>query len=129
MHKSLVKHQQRRARARRFAGGWTVFVPPNRTLGIGNTAAAAWKAAAVSLATKSRTSVRSRIDQMIDWHETNKTACPAIRVQATANTVRKFARKRRGQFRYRNQIIVPIRSTRTRAEIAAANASGSTTNL
>jgi hypothetical protein len=129
MHKQLVKLQHRRARARRFAGGWTVFIPPSQTLGIGNTAAAAWKAAALSLAAKSRSNIRARVDQLIDWHQSNKTACPAIRVQATANTVRKFARKRRGQFHYRNQIIVPLRVMRTRAEIAADNRRGATSEI
>jgi hypothetical protein len=80
-NKQLVKLQHPAARARKFAAGWTVFVPPNRTLGVGDTAAQAWRAAALSLATKRRTSVRAKVDQLIDWYEQNKKLCPSIRAE------------------------------------------------
>ncbi len=118
-NKELVKSQHKGARATRFAGGWSVFIPPHRTLGVGDTAAQAWGAAARSLISKSRHSVRSRVDQLIDWYDKEGKLDASIHVAATINTVRKFARKRSGMYRYRKRIIVPMRPVRTRAEIAA----------
>jgi hypothetical protein len=59
-------------------------------------------------------SVRTDLDELIDWYERNTTAgVRTLQVCATANTVRKFARKaRRGPFTYRGQVIVPIRKSR-----------------
>lgn len=115
-NKQLVKLQHPKARARKSAAGWIVFVPVNRTLGVGDTAAQAWRAAALALATKANTrSVRAKVDQLIDWYEEQKKICPIIRVSATANTVRKFARKRRGAYRYRDHVIVPMRRSQSSA--------------
>lgn len=129
MNKQLVRQQHRKARSTKFAGGWVVFIPPNRTLGVGDTPAAAWRAAALALVRQTRSNVRARVDQLIDWHLSAKIPCKPIRVQATANTIRKFARKRGGFYRYRDQIIVPTRKTRSRIEIAAENNIGATRQI
>ena len=63
--------------------------------------------------------VRSSIDALIRWYETNApvTAGRVLRVDATANTVRKFARKTRGgPYMYRGREIVPARKPRKELE-------------
>lgn len=65
-------------------------------------------------------SIRSQLNELINWYEQHAPKSgDSIKVCATANTVRKFARKRDGVYRYRNRIIVPIRPVRTREEILA----------
>lgn len=65
-------------------------------------------------------SIKKQLDALIDWYEAERPkAGKEIPVCATANTVRKFSKKRDGVYRYRNRIIVPIRPVRTRDEIQA----------
>lgn len=58
--------------------------------------------------------VRRALDELIDWYELHAPlAGQEIPVVASVNTVRKFARKRRGQpYRYRERVIIPIRKSR-----------------
>jgi hypothetical protein len=54
-------------------------------------------------------SVRKKLDELIDWYELNKPdAGRAIKVNATPNTIRKFAKRksRGGPFVYREREIV-----------------------
>jgi hypothetical protein len=65
-------------------------------------------------------SIKTKVDELIDWYEENRPrAGKEIPIAATANTVRKFARKKNGVYRYRDRVIVPIRPVRTRDEIQA----------
>lgn len=65
-------------------------------------------------------SIKSQLDELINFYEEHKPkAGREIAVCATANTVRKFCKKRHGVYRYRDRIIVPIRPVRTRDEIEA----------
>lgn len=59
-------------------------------------------------------SVRKDLDALIDWYEAHDPASGMrIAVSATRNTVRKFARCRRGApLFYRGREIVPTRKTR-----------------
>lgn len=60
-------------------------------------------------------SVKSSVDALIKWYETNApvTAGRILRVDATASTVRKFARKvRGGPYMYKGREIVPGRKPR-----------------
>lgn len=57
-------------------------------------------------------SVRKNLDELIRWYEAHRpNAGHEIPVNATANTVRRFARKLRrgGPYTYRDRIIVPVR--------------------
>lgn len=62
-------------------------------------------------------SVRTSLNKLIDWYESNDPQKgKVIRVDAAPNTVRKFARKKRGgPYIYRNRTIVPTREARTQA--------------
>lgn len=65
-------------------------------------------------------SIKSQLDELITFYEQNSPkAGKSIAVCATANTVRKFCKKRKGVYTYRNRVIVPIRKVRTRDEIQA----------
>lgn len=65
-------------------------------------------------------SIKKQLDELITFYEQHRPkAGREIAVCATANTVRKFARKRGGVYRYRDRVIVPIRPVRTRDEILA----------
>jgi hypothetical protein len=65
-------------------------------------------------------SIKRQLDELITFYERNKpNSGREIPVCATANTVRKFCRKRDGVYRYRGRVIVPIRPVRTRDEIYA----------
>lgn len=121
-NKALVKLQYPEARATRYLDRWAILLPImgiQHMMGTGKTAAQAWRDASRSLAPRHSGSIRARVDRLIDWHEKQGQTCDPIRVSATANTVRKFARRRDGVYRYRKRIIVPIRPVRTRVEIAA----------
>lgn len=63
-------------------------------------------------------SIKKRLDELINFYEKHRPKNgEEILVCATANTIRKFCRKREGVYRYRKRIIVPIRPVRTRDEI------------
>lgn len=65
-------------------------------------------------------SIKTHLDELINFYEQNRPkAGREIAVCATANTVRKFCKKRNGVYRYRDRTIVPIRKVRTRDEIEA----------
>lgn len=62
-------------------------------------------------------SIKTSLDELINFYENHRpNSGKEIVVCATANTVRKFCRKRQGKYRYRNRIILPIRPVRTRDE-------------
>lgn len=109
--KELVKMQQRKARVRKAFGAWIVFVPPNRTLGVAHTPSQAWQKAAQTLARKRRKSARDMVDEMIDFCDQQKKPGRTINVNVTASTVRKFARRRRGHYWYRDHVIVPLKAS------------------
>lgn len=70
-------------------------------------------------------SIRSQLNEIINWYDTYAKKPPkAIAVCATANTVRKFARKRDGVYRYRGFEITPIRPVMTREERLAEKIHG-----
>jgi hypothetical protein len=65
-------------------------------------------------------SIKKQLDELITFYERHRPeAGKEIPVCATANTVRKFCKKRDGVYHYRKRIIVPIRPVRTRDEILA----------
>jgi hypothetical protein len=116
--KFLVKKQHPKAQARRNASGsWCIvdpFMGDGHHIGIGVTASQAWLDAARSLMNIGN-SIRAHVDRLIDWHGTAGAKKP-IKVAATANTVRKFARKRGWEYHYRGWIIVPSRPVMTRQQ-------------
>lgn len=116
--KFLVKKQHPKARARRNASGsWSIvdpFMQDGHAIGIGESASKAWLDAARSLMILGN-SIRAHVDRLIDWHGTGSTKKP-IKVAATANTVRKFARKRGHEYHYRGWQIVPSRPVMTRQQ-------------
>lgn len=62
-------------------------------------------------------SIRSQLEEIINWYdEFAKSPPKVIAVCATANTVRKFARKKNGVYRFRGYEIHPIRKVKTREE-------------
>lgn len=71
-------------------------------------------------------SMKEKLDELIGWYEENKPeAGKEITVQATLDTIEKFATKGvDGKFHYRNRVIVPLRKSRKqiRAEEVAAAA-------
>lgn len=73
---------------------------------------------------RERTTVRDRVNTLINWYRKSKKAGQVtpkvIRVDATANTIRKFAYARHGVYKYRRYIIQPLRPVRTRHEISQA---------
>lgn len=64
-------------------------------------------------------SIRKDIDHWLNWHRTAGKEPPLrVPVFASANTIRKFARKKRGgPYMYRKHVIVPLHPTRTLDEI------------
>lgn len=119
--KALVKQQHPRARAKRNASGsWSIvdpFMADGHDIGIGVTPAAAWRDAARSLQIVGK-SIKSAVDRFIDWQapQIDPSKPHSIRVEATANTVRKFARQQRSTFTYRGWLIIPLRPVMTRAQ-------------
>lgn len=66
-------------------------------------------------------SVKTDLDELIAWYETNKPGVKVIVACCTKNTLRKFAKRpvRGGPFMYRDREIIPTRKPRKERDVAA----------